>query len=383
MATLGTKSPIRAQEVSETPLAEADPSIGRLIQDWLVERLGLRSLAYPIPAHANGILYALGGITLVGFVVLAVTGVYLAQFYHPTPSDAYASVTVITTTVPLGDLARSIHYWAAMIVTITVSLHLIRVFLSGAYKAPREITWLVGLGLLAITMGFVFTGTVLKWDQEGVEALAHNEAVASLVGGLGGWFSSEFSRSVPLVTRVFFAHVSILPALFTGLLAVHLGLVKAHGLAPLGRADWRQRDPRISRDEPSASYGEPVRPFTSHLRVVAGWGALILAITVALATAFPAPLGPAGHPGIEVTKPPMMFWWLYAAEDLLGARGLLVAPIIFFALLALPPFVDRGRERAMRRRKGILVAGLLFVSLLVALTLYTALTPPVAHIHAG
>ncbi len=383
MAVPGTRTTTHLGSPVDTGPSEMMPEPADAAHPWLAERLGLRALTYPVPAHANGILYALGGVTLVGFVVLMVTGVYLAQFYHPTPTDAYGSLTYITMSAPLGDLVRSIHYWAAMSVTVTVSLHLVRVFLSGAYKAPRELNWLVGLGLLAITMGFIFTGTVLKWDQEGVEALAHNEAVAALLGGLGGWFSPDFTLSVPLLTRIFFAHVSILPALFTALLAFHLFLVKVHGLAPLGRADGRDGNRSIDHSDLAAFYGEPLQPFTSHLRITAGWGALILAISVALATAFPAPLGPPGDPSIEITKPPVMFWWLYAVEDLIGIRGLLVGPILFFELLALVPFVDRGPHRALRRRKGILVAGLVFVGGLLALTLFTGLTPPQGHIHGS
>ncbi len=108
----------------------------------------------------------------------------------------------------------------------------------------------------------------------------------------------------------------MLPALFTVLLAAHLGLVKVQGLAPLSRADGREGDPRIDQTDLAAVYGEPVQPFTSHLRIATGRGALILAISVALSTAFPAPLGPPGDPSIEVTTPPVML-----EGDLRGRRA--------------------------------------------------------------
>ena len=133
---------------------------------WLNERLGLQGLAYAVPEHANSLPYLLGGITFMGFIVLFVTGIYLAQFYHPHPADAHESVVYIITGAPLGDLVRSIHFWTAQIVTLTLLLHMLRVLFTGSYKRPREINWYVGLGLLAVTLGLVFTGTVLKFDQE-------------------------------------------------------------------------------------------------------------------------------------------------------------------------------------------------------------------------
>jgi len=169
----------------------------------LRERFGLDGLAYPVPEYANSIGYLLGGITLAGFLILFVTGIYLAQFYHPHPADAHASVVAIITGVPIGDLVRSVHFWTAQIVTLTVLLHMLRVLFSGSYKRPREVNWYVGLGLLAVTLGLVFSGSVLKFDQEGLEALQHNSEAAEVIGALGGWFSAEFSRTVPLLTRLF------------------------------------------------------------------------------------------------------------------------------------------------------------------------------------
>src|SRR3970282_1099786 len=128
----------------------------------------------------------------------------------------------------LGDLVRSIHFWTAQIVTVTVLLHMLRVLFTGAYKRPREINWYIGLALLAVTLGLVFTGSVLKFDQEGLEALQHNKEAAEVIGALGGWFSGEFSRSVPLLTRLFNSHANILPLLFGLLIAAHVYLIKQH-----------------------------------------------------------------------------------------------------------------------------------------------------------
>ena len=145
------------------------------LKEWLNERLGLQGLAYAVPEHANSLPYILGGITLSGFVILFITGIYLAQFYHPHPADAHPSVVYLITSAPLGDLVRSIHFWTAQIVTVTMLLHMLRVLFTGAYKRPREVIWYLCLGLMLITLGLVFTGSVLKFDQEGLEALVHNK----------------------------------------------------------------------------------------------------------------------------------------------------------------------------------------------------------------
>ncbi len=101
--------------------------------------MGLKGISYPVPGHANSLPYTLGGITIAGFLILFVTGLYLAQFYHPHPVDAHESVVYIITGVPLGDLVRSIPFWTAQMVTVTVLLHLLRVLFADSYKRPREI----------------------------------------------------------------------------------------------------------------------------------------------------------------------------------------------------------------------------------------------------
>src|SRR3989304_2041327 len=260
---------------------------------WLYERLGLQGISYAVPEHANSLPYILGGITFMGFLILIVTGIYLGQFYHPHPSEAHNSVVFIISGAPLGDIVRSVHFWTAQIVTLTVLLHMLRVLYTGSYKRPREINWFVGLGLLAVTLGAVFTGSVLKFDQEGLEALQHNKEAAELVSGLGAWFSAEFSRSVPILTRVFNGHVTILPLIFGLLFATHIFLIKQHGISPKLSPDAKTR----------STAGEGDSNFGLHLRRMAGYGLLLFSLALALSLICPAPLGQPGVAGAEVTKP--------------------------------------------------------------------------------
>lgn len=341
--------------------------------DKVDERLGLSGLAYPVPAHANSLPYVLGGITLVGFLILIATGVLLAQFYHPHPANAHDSVIYIITEVPFGDFIRSVHFWTANLVVVTALLHLIRVFTTASYKRPREANWLVGVGLLAVTLGFVFTGTVLKWDQEGVEALAHNREIGELLGLWGVWFTNEFTLSAPLLTRLYLGHVAVLPAAFTLLIIAHIYLIKQLGISPKATAD--------------ATSGPPTKEqgrsrFTEHLRKMTGYGLLLFALAGVLALAWPAPLGLQGVPGAEVTKPPWMFLPFYPLEDVFGIRGLLMGSGVLFALLALVPFVDRSPWLSPRRRRWIVAAATLLLVVLIVLAGYAWLSRPAPHLMA-
>jgi quinol-cytochrome oxidoreductase complex cytochrome b subunit len=337
------------------------------------ERLGLSGLAYPVPVHANGIGYILGGITFFGFLILAATGVWLAQFYHPTPEAARESVVYTMNVAPAGDIVRGIHYWTSNIVMATVLLHLGRIFVTGSYKRPREVNWLIGLGLLAITLGLTFTGTVMKWDQEGYEALNHNIAAGQLLGAVGFWFSNDFEASLPILGRLYMAHVVILPALGTLLLIAHFLLVKRHGISAL---------PAVA-DAAVDGGPEPVKTgstFAAHLVRMAGFGLLILALTTVLAIVLPAGLGPRPIPGTETTKPPWMFLPFYPFENWFGLAALIWVPVLLFVALALVPFVDRSRYRSPGRRRVFIAVGAVVAIALAALVTYATVTAPQSHI---
>lgn len=340
------------------------------------ERLGLNGLAYPVPSHANGIGYILGGITFFGFLTLAATGIWLAQFYHASPEAARQSVLYIDRVAPMGDIARGVHFWTANIVMATVLLHLGRIFVTGSYKRPREANWLIGVGLLATTLGMMFTGTVIKWDQEAYEALGHAEEAGGLLGAVGFWFSSEFAATLPLLGRLYIAHIMILPTLGTLLLVAHFLLVKRHGISS-----------RPAEADAAVEGGRAPNPggstFSAHGIRMLGFGLVILAVSIGLTLIWPPTLGPQPVPGEEVTKPPWMFLPIYPFEDWFGLEALLWVPVILFAGLAVVPFVDRSRFRSPRRRRALIAVGVFVAVALVFLGVLAAVTTPQTHLTGG
>lgn len=339
--------------------------------EWIDRRFGFSALAYPVPRHANALAYTLGGVTLGAFLLLVATGIYLAQVYDPTPTAAHSSVVDISES-GFGSLVRSLHFWLSSIFIVTLVLHLLRTFVTAAYKAPREGVWLTGTVLFLLAGGLVFTGTMLKWDQEALEAFGHNVELAELLGILGFWFSPEFTDNVSLLIRTYVAHVSILPLLLGGVVGIHLLLVKRLKVSPLPSGTPEEID-RRAREEVQL-------PFTTHLARIAYWTLVVLGIALVLSAARPAGIGPEGVEGIEITKPPWYFLWLYPLENWFGLDSLVAAPAILVGGLVLLPFLDRSRERDPRRRSPWIGLGALVLLVWAALTIYGYLTVPVSHV---
>jgi len=323
----------------------------------ILNRLGWERLSYPVPSHANTLSYSLGGFTLVGFGILILSGIFLAQYYNPSPEGANRSVHYINEQVYLGWFIRGLHFWSMQFVVVCVSLHVLRTFVTASFKNPREINWLSGVILLGIIGGFIFTGTTLKWDQEAYEALEHNLWVAKKLGPFGFVLSENFTESVSMLGRLYGMHTSFLPIIFFPLIALHLALQQFHGLS----------------QKPLDQNKMGFIPFTAHMKHLVFNGLGLFALISTLALFILPPLGNTPVIGIEVTKPPWMFLWIYALENR-WVPFLIFAPAILFLLLIMVPFFERTDVTIPQKRKlpiAIFLLGVLFIVFLIILGYFT------------
>jgi quinol-cytochrome oxidoreductase complex cytochrome b subunit len=212
--------------------------------DWIQSRVDVENLIQAglhvsIPHGVR--TYFLGGMTLFFLGVQTITGILLALYYRPSPDAAYQSILYIMNQVPFGWLIRSIHSWSANLMVATCVLHMARVFFQGAYKKPRELTWLVGVVLFLVTFGFGFTGYLLPWDQRAFWATTIGTEIAGSMPFIGD-LALRFLRngndiSGLTLTRFYGIHTLVLPVTIALFLLAHLGLIHEQGLAPPPGAD--------------------------------------------------------------------------------------------------------------------------------------------------
>ena len=208
------------------------------IGNWMDERLGWRRAWEAIflrKIPKVNWLHTLGSATLFLAVNQVVTGILLTIYYVPTPDHAYDSVQYITTQVAAGWLIRGLHHWGASAMVVLVGLHMLRVIFHAAYKYPREMTWLTGVVLLLIVIGFGFTGYLLPWDQKAYWATQVGTEMAEQVPLIGPATASVLKGGEVLgartLTRFYSFHVLLLPALLLIFVVVHLFLVVWHGIS--------------------------------------------------------------------------------------------------------------------------------------------------------
>lgn len=208
-------------------------------QGWLEERLGLRRvarriLARPVPEGVTW-FHCFGGLTFFTFIVLVVTGIVLAFYYVPSPDHARASVAWIDSSLPYGSLVRNLHRWSAYTMIVLVFLHMVRVFVHGAYRKPRELSWVVGVLMLLVVLALGFTGYLLPWDQKGYWATNVGINIAGSVP-LVGPHLADFLRGGQQVgaltlLRFYALHVFVLPLLLGVGLVAHFAMIRKQGIS--------------------------------------------------------------------------------------------------------------------------------------------------------
>ncbi len=214
------------------------PSRFQTLYEWLDERLGLTTI-YKVLLDRKvpkvNWWYTLGSATLFLFIMQGLTGIFLLVYYAPTPDHAYDSVNYIMQDVHFGWLVRGIHHWGASFMVLFVFLHMLRVFYMGAYKYPRELTWVIGVFLFVLTLGMGFTGYLLPWNQRSYWATVVGTQIAGTPPIIGPWIT-RILRGGPdisalTLSRFFALHVWMIPGLMLLLVAAHLYLVVRIGIS--------------------------------------------------------------------------------------------------------------------------------------------------------
>ncbi|HJP29789.1 MAG TPA: cytochrome bc complex cytochrome b subunit [Candidatus Latescibacteria bacterium] len=341
---------------------------------WFDERLHLEpvrqvvldNLRKPVPPHVNW-LFTLGAALLLLLSVQLLSGVLLMAYYKPTGREAFASVESIMYEVPLGWLVRSIHNWGSHLIVIVALAHMFRVFFYGGFKKPRELTWIVGVGLLAAILGFGFTGYLLPWDQVAYwGTVVATEAPASLpvLGPTTRQFmigGSEVADAT--LGRFYVVHVFLLPLLLLGLVGLHLFLIRYQGISSLGRSDV----PEPTAEQNRAAGGEPF--FPHHFLRDSATMYLTLGVLVTLALLYPAHIGTPADP----LSTPMGIkpeWYFLPAYQLLKyvpeVVGVNMPPLLLLVLVLLPLAIDTSPQRHPGRRPRV-VAGWLATTAVILL----------------
>lgn len=208
--------------------------------EWVDERFNVseplqKVLSKPVPKYAMRWFYCLGGITAFLFVVQAATGIMLSFYYKPTPEMAYASIQYIETQVRFGAAVRAIHAWSANGMIIMCTAHMLRVFIMGAYKNPRELNWISGVLLLVLTLAFGFTGYLLPWDQRAFWATTVGTEIAAAIPIIGNlalvFLRVGWDVGAETLSRFYSLHIIVLPIIVIGSLLMHFMMIRRLGIA--------------------------------------------------------------------------------------------------------------------------------------------------------
>lgn len=337
------------------------------LYEWLDSRLKLKAvertlLDEPIPGGASWI-YVFGSATLFLFLLQAITGMFLAVYYAPTPDHAYDSITFIEQQVTFGAFVRGLHHWGASAMVVAIGLHMLQAFLYGAYKPPREVMWMVGVVLFLITLSFAFTGYLLPWDQNAYWATQIGINMVGTVPVVGDYAVRILRGGETLgaltLSRFFAVHVLFLPATIAALVLLHLFILRRVG--PAG--PWS--DERASRGS------ETFYPRQVYMDAVVMLAIFVTVGALALTVSFP--LADKADPSDTTFVPVPEWYFLFYYQLLKYVHGPLeplatwVLPTLFFLALFFLPLLDRDPARHLANRPLTLGVGALFLTMVFAL----------------
>ncbi|HWC88957.1 MAG TPA: cytochrome b N-terminal domain-containing protein [Pirellulales bacterium] len=365
-----------------------------LLAAWFDTRLHFRDsllpmLRHPIPRGAAGPMgwwYVFGSASMTLLMVQILSGIGLSLVYVPAADSAYESLLYLNYEEPLGWFVRALHYYAGSGMVVLVLAHMTQVFLHGAYKYPRELTWVVGVLLLVCTLGMFFTGQVLRWDPDAYWGLAVGGSMAGRVPGLGPQIV-RLMLGGPVIggdslSRFYALHVFVIPGALLFFLAIHLWLVLKCGVSAPPNVE-QEVDPAaydLQYERDLQTNGEPFLGPAMLKDVFCS--ALAVIVVVALA-AMLGPKGPSGPPdptlGGANPRPEWPFLWLFAMLSLSPPEAetfiILVFPVLLIAALLAVPFISNRGSRAPSRRPLAVLTVIVAYAVLGVLTHQGATAP--------
>jgi ubiquinol-cytochrome c reductase cytochrome b subunit len=356
------------------------------VYNWAEHRLGLatptiKAMEHPVPANTSSWWYVFGSGATVILVLQVMTGVMLGLVYSPSASHAWSSLEFLDHSVRLGWFLRAMHGWGSDFMIAVVLIHMAQVFLFGAYKFPRELTWIIGVFLLLLTLGMAFTGQVLRFDQDAYWGLGIGASILSRIPLFGNSLVKLMLGGPiiagPTLSRFFALHVFVIPGILLACVGLHIWMVLR-----LGINDWPMPGRLVKKSTYDREYGvltaETGIPFVPD----AAWKDAIFAATIMLAVIACAlifgPFGPTGQPDPTIIqtapKPDFAFLWIYAVLAYLPPNletpVLFIAPVLIIGAMLLLPLVASEGEKHWSRRP---VAVLTITIIAVALGIFTRL----------
>jgi ubiquinol-cytochrome c reductase cytochrome b subunit len=351
------------------------------LYDWLERRVQLEgpvkdAALHPVPRNTASWWYVFGSASLTLLILQVVTGILLAIIYVPSAAHAWDSLQLLNHSLPLGWFLRAMHGWGSNFMVAVVLIHMAQVFLFGAYKFPRELTWMVGVILLLCTLGMAFTGQVLRFDQDAYWGLGIGVSIMGRVPFIGGQLV-DLLMGGPIIngatlTRFFALHVFVIPGTLLALAALHVWMV-----LKLGVNEWPMPGRIVRRETYVKEYNDLAHHDGIPFVPGAVWKDLFFSAAIMLAVAVCAavfgPYGPKGVPDptiiSTVPKPDFFFLWIYTVLSYLPPEMetpfILIVPVVVIAILiALPLVAGIGEKSWWRRPVGVFVV--LFVAVAFA-----------------
>ena len=366
--------------------------LGRLVS-WFDRRIGLSAtFLRPVPSYAMGPGPWLGALAIVSFFILGITGMMMLPYYAPTPDSAYPSTTNIITRLPLGSLIESVHLYAAYSMILFAFLHLMRGYFASVQKSPRELMWMVGMGMGLATLFSGFTGYLLPWTVVSKSATDVSIGIMNFLPdpfrGLLLYAIAGSGSDADLLSHFLALHVVVLPGVIAVLFLLKLHMFEIHGAS---KPESTKKPLTPERIQAAMAKGgpDPAEPvlafpwFPSVAAYLLMLSAVFGSFLIFIASIFPLQLGPeysAAAAASSIPEPEWYFLWVYQVFKISTFEGQMVLAaivlvMVLLVLLFIFPLFDGSRRIDYRQRPFYTSIGITMVYELLTMTIWASMTP--------